>query len=291
MMAVFLAGVLGLSVMAAEPLFFRPVSGLGDFLITGNTLLLGAMGQVVEVDFQGKFVRALPFPAGQIQALALGPDFLVAGGWNHLRLWSWPQGEIRLDIQGFGAMVRDLAVVEGLILAAGADGQVRAFSLSDGKLVWSLRAHEGSVWGLSATPILLATAGNDRVALWDLSTRKELFSFAGKGWDADFSPDGFLVAGGMGKILKVWDTAVGLPLWEVWAHESCTIAVAFSPDGKRIATGSLDFTAALWDVESGELVHRLTGFSTQVCAVRFSPDGKFLVAASEDGTLAVLPLR
>lgn len=290
MIAAFLAGVLVLSAAAAEPVFLRPVNWLGDLLVTEKTILLGTTGQVVEVDFQGKVLRTLSFPAGQVQALVLGPDFLAAGGWNFLRLWSWPEGEIRLDIQGFGAMVRELSLAGEMILAAGADGRVYAFSVSDGKLLWTLQAHAGSVWGLAAIADLLATAGNDRLVLWDLSKRTELFSFSGKGWDVDFSPDGYLLAGGVGKILKVWDTAVGLPLWEAWAHESCTVAMSFSPDGKHLATGSLDQTAALWDAETGSLLQRIAGFSAPVGAVRFSPDGKLFVAGAEDGTLALLSL-
>lgn len=288
-MTLILVGLLALGASCAEPVFLRPVPWLGDLVITEQSLVLGSTGQVVEMSYQGEILRVLPFPAGQIQALALGPGFLAAGGWNLLRLWTWPAGEILLDIQGFGTMIKDLAIAGSLILAAGADGRVLAFSLS-GEVLWSMRAHEGTVWGIAATSELFATAGSDRAALWDLESKKEVHTFPGRTWEVDFSPDGFLLAGGAGKILKLWDTALGLPLLEIWAHESCTVAVAFSPDGRKVATGSLDQSAALWDAESGQLLKRITGFTAIVRAVGFSPDGRLLAAGAEDGTIALLRL-
>ncbi|MGQ9700758.1 MAG: WD40 repeat domain-containing protein [Candidatus Bipolaricaulaceae bacterium] len=290
-MIAVLLGLLSLGAFSAEPVFLHPVTWVGDLVVAEGMLLVGTVGQVVEIDpNDGAIVRALPFPSGQVRALALGENFLVAGGWDLLRIWSWPEGALRVDIRGFGALVQDLCVVGNLILLAGGDGNVRAFSAMDGEALWAVRAHEGSVWGIAATPELFATAGGDRTAIWDQRTREELHSFPGRAWAVDFSPNGFLLAAGVGKILKVWDSAVGLPLWEAWAHESCTVAVAFSPDGKRVATGSLDQTAALWDGETGALLQRLRGFPTQVCAVGFSADGQVLVVAAEDGTLALVRL-
>ncbi|MCS7240744.1 MAG: hypothetical protein NZ651_05830 [Candidatus Bipolaricaulota bacterium] len=289
-MTILLVGLVTLGAFGTELVFLRPVTWLGDLVTTENSVLIGTIGQVVEMTYEGKTLRTLSFPAGQVQALALGQGYLCAGGWDFLRLWSWPKGEHVRDIQGFGIMVRAVALAAGLALVAGSDGQVRAFSLTSGELLWSLRAHEGTIWGIAAGAEIFATAGSDRAALWHLKTRAEAFSFPGRAWDVAFSSDGFLLAGGVGKILKVWDTACGLTFFEAWAHESCTVAVAFSPDGKMVATGSLDQTAALWDLEKEVLVQRIRGFTSLVTAVGFSADAGFLVAGGEDGTLAILRL-
>ena len=66
--------------------------------------------------------------------------------------------------------------------------------------------------------------------------------------------------------------------------------MAFSPDGKRLATASYDHTAKVWDAESGKELLTLRGHSDNVYGVAFSPDGKRLATASGDGTVQVYAL-
>jgi WD40 repeat protein len=58
--------------------------------------------------------------------------------------------------------------------------------------------------------------------------------------------------------------------------------VAFSPDGRLLATACGDGLARLWRVSTGELVRTLTGHTDDVTSVAFSPDGRLLVTASRD---------
>jgi WD40 repeat protein len=101
-----------------------------------------------------------------------------------------------------------------------------------------------------------------------------------------YSADGQVVATGStsspGSAL-LWNASTGAPLRTLSAHIAQVRALAFSPDGRTLATGSLDRTVRLWDVASGQSIAVLTGQSDGVASLAFSPDGKSLRAGGERG--------
>ena len=71
-------------------------------------------------------------------------------------------------------------------------------------------------------------------------------------------------------------------------HQDPWIAtIAYSPDGKKLATGSWDKTAIIWDALTGDKLFTLEGHRDTVRRVVFSPDGTRIVTASFDGTAMV----
>jgi WD40 repeat protein len=67
--------------------------------------------------------------------------------------------------------------------------------------------------------------------------------------------------------------------------------VAFSPDGKTLASASRDKTIKVWDAHSGQERATLKGHTEEVHCVAFSPDGKTLASAGGDGTIKLWDVK
>jgi WD40 repeat protein/serine/threonine protein kinase/DNA-binding SARP family transcriptional activator len=139
---------------------------------------------------------------------------------------------------------------------------------------------------------ILATGGwvgPSSTLLWDAATgeRQRVLRQDPKkdqwGRAVDFSPDGKLVAGeGWGNVF-VWSVEDGGMVARM--REQQVTALAFSPDGRRLVTGSLEGGLKVWEVETGRQLDSLSGNLGQVVDLAFSPDGAVLATSSSDGTL------
>jgi len=132
------------------------------------------------------------------------------------------------------------------------------------------------------------------VHLWDVDKAKRIRSFKGFGVPAPagrgvvavaFGAEGRaparagLLAAAADRTVKVWDAETGKELLLIEGHEGELRALAFSSNGKVLATGGDDEAARLWDAESGKLLCTLEGHAGPVSGLAFSPDGRRLATA------------
>lgn len=86
--------------------------------------------------------------------------------------------------------------------------------------------------------------------------------------------------------IRLWDSRRGT-LIRTFKGQPIVRAIAFSPDGRTMATGGVDSLINLWDVGSGELLHTFEGHKGAINSLTFSPGGKTLASGSSDMTIKI----
>ncbi|HLN26309.1 MAG TPA: sigma-70 family RNA polymerase sigma factor [Gemmataceae bacterium] len=267
----------------------------------GKSLAAGGSGTSIHlIDLAtGKRKQERSGHEGRIFRVALSPDgsTLASGGEdNVIYLWDLKTNQEKARLEGHQGHVSGLAFTpDGAeLVSCSYDGTVRVWDWRRGKEIRRLAETNGWHYGLDLAPdgkTLVLPTGQ----LWNVTTGKQIGvvpNYRGLMPRAMFSPGGKTLAV-PGRRCAVLEIATGKEICCFTGHEAkqgdpringvIVDCVAFSPDGRRAASGGAEGMAYIWDAASGQMLRRLQGHENPIIDITFSLDGR--TVATADGSL------
>lgn len=256
----------------------------------------------------GREVLTLTGPQGTISA-GFGVYFIGFASDNRLvtvsdaaRVWDLNTGrELRtLELSspatsGYTGTEAGMALspdgTQFVMLDDDSEAQARVIDLSSGREVRRVKLSDKRVDTISFvfTPdgrVLAAGIIEKRLKLWDLTAKKDqdLGQTTKDYSQVKFSRDGRLLALSENYVVKIWEVASGREVTQLKVPNSGAFVsqadafMAFSEDGKRVATGGFDTDTIVWETETAKRVSNLTGRTNMAYNVAFSADGTLLTS-------------
>ncbi len=286
------------------------------FTSDGKTLVSGSLDETIQVWNLSKraLVRSLPGNKEGVNAIAITPDGLTlvsAGGSakpntdKTIRITNLLTGKVIRTLTGHTLGITSLSISpDGETLVSGSyDKTIKLWNLKTGQLINTLTGHGAWVRAVAISPDgkTLASGGgavdtntDTSIRVWDLRSGKQIRSITANTNPVNFigfTPDGQTIVSGDETAVKSWNVSNGELINTILAPSAEGIkAIAISPDGRTVATTSLDASVRLWNLASGKLVRTLVPAANNQnldriypSSVRFSPDGKTIAIGHGGG--------
>ncbi|MBW4563288.1 MAG: serine/threonine protein kinase [Mojavia pulchra JT2-VF2] len=256
----------------------------------GKTLASGNDDKLIRIwDLNTQKVLAtLSGHSQAVKSLAYSPDgniLATASDDKTIKLWDINRFQEDLTLIGHSHAVKAVAFSpDGQILASGSwDKTVKLWDVNTGKEIFTLTGHHLQVNSVAFTSqgrILASTSFDRTIRLWQLPTTNMLLK-SSRNTEFEATEDISRLISSEEFENRPDCTLLGIFSGHAWA----VLTIAFSPDGKILATGSDDNTIKLWQVNTGQVITTLLGHSWSVVALAFTADGEMLVSASRDQTI------
>lgn len=281
---VFAAHSRGITSVAFSPNGRTVLTGSGDQLAL---VWSASTGQLLTTLEHSATVRAVSFSPRGTTVITGTED-------GKALLWDIVGSHRPVVFTGHSSRVSSVAVSpDGTRALTGSyDGTARLWDATSGRQLVVFSGHRGPVKSVAFSPdssTILTGSLDGTARLWDASQEhcRAVFevpiALIGVNSVA-FSPDASKIVTCSLDGARIWDIATGVQQVETGTYKSGFQAIAWSPEGNFILTGSDDGTARLWDATSGRKVAVFSGHRASVNSVTFSPDGSTILTGSSDGT-------
>lgn len=300
------------------PVLCVTVAPNGKTLVIGRKLFDAATGRQLHALEGSTFAYSPDSRTIASASIYIGSDT------KSINLWDVVSGKKIRTLRGHNDQVTSVAFSpDGLTIASSSnDKTIKLWSSADGRELRSLIGHVRAVNSVAYSPdsrSIISGSSDHGLTLWDVASGREIRTMTGHISDVNsvaFSPDGHtIVSGSNDHTTRLWDTTSGRELQTLQSHsrntqrnedvtpercdeKGCRIfisnptgdavkAVAFSPDGHAVASGSSGNSIELWNITSGKLHLSLNGHENEVNTLVFFPDGKKMISGSSDGTARI----
>lgn len=208
-----------------------------------------------------------------------------------------------LDTGGHTSSIQELLFTRDgrFLISLDTESVVRVWDIARGEVIRTLRLgiSPGSrppLAALSPDERILAVRGpafpapeipmGEVLLVYDFATGRQLNVFPGLGTveDLAFSLEGLLAIVRGDRSIDLWNPGSG-PLRQMPIQPGPVRTIAFSPDGKLLASGGSDSVLRWWEAESGILLREIEGHEKAISSLAFTPDGTRLVSGSTDGSV------